>query len=601
MAILIPNRLTKDLRATPGESRVFDAFGKHLSKHWYIWFDLGLGNTEIYPDFTLVHPQHGLLVLEVKDTRFDGLVELNKDRFRTRSGSIRNPIIQARQYVLTVVNRVRNDSTPFGYGVVFPYITRKELEQPVNGVLLTDLIDPKLIITKDELNDGNIEQRLVAMFPSAAKHKQMSMSEFDALRSIIDPSIVVPNRYQTLASGEQAPATLSLVQERAAKSVGEGHRLMHGIAGSGKTLVMLYRAKLIARMNPSWKVLFLCWNRALITYLEQVYESISMEGQGGNVEFRSYNSWLTKLSFAHGLGHFTSSSGNAHDGALMRTQELLDRQPTMRYDAILIDEGQDFHEDFYRLIVQHLNPETNSLLICYDHAQNLYRRTVSWKKLGVQVQGKRPIRFDVAGDSLEKNYRNTREVIRFAMLLYNDAVPTKNADDTESTITELGATGETGPMPEFRMALERKEEIGMVLDWIEECLKAGVPLHDIMILYPKRYAPTFNLERDLLPALKRRGIPYVWLAQDSSTKKEFDLSEPAVKVSTIYSGKGMDYESVAAIACDLIEDDEPEALLYVSATRARRHLLMSMGGVNPAIERVLSYAYEHSRDWDTVS
>ena len=48
------------------------------------------------------------------------------------------------------------------------------------------------------------------------------------------------------------------------------------------------------------------------------------------------------------------------------------------YQAILIDEGQDFVGDWYRALVQALDPATGELLVALDPAQNIYGREVAW-------------------------------------------------------------------------------------------------------------------------------------------------------------------------------------------------------------------------------
>src|SRR5699024_12138512 len=45
-----------------------------------------------------------------------------------------------------------------------------------------------------------------------------------------------------------------------------------------------------------------------------------------------------------------------------------------KYDAILIDEGQDFKGEWFKLVSQMLNPETKSLLLVEDRAQSIYNR-----------------------------------------------------------------------------------------------------------------------------------------------------------------------------------------------------------------------------------
>jgi superfamily I DNA and RNA helicase len=48
---------------------------------------------------------------------------------------------------------------------------------------------------------------------------------------------------------------------------------------------------------------------------------------------------------------------------------------TERYDAVLVDEGQDFSDDMFRIVFSLLNPATNHLSIALDDNQNIYRKT----------------------------------------------------------------------------------------------------------------------------------------------------------------------------------------------------------------------------------
>jgi superfamily I DNA/RNA helicase len=61
--------------------------------------------------------------------------------------------------------------------------------------------------------------------------------------------------------------------------------------------------------------------------------------------------------------------------------------PTGGYQAILIDEGQDFADEWYRLLLRAFDPEANRLFIAFDSSQNIYQRRVSWRILGVQIVG----------------------------------------------------------------------------------------------------------------------------------------------------------------------------------------------------------------------
>lgn len=49
--------------------------------------------------------------------------------------------------------------------------------------------------------------------------------------------------------------------------------LIKGIAGSGKTLVLLYKAKKIAEENPNEKVIIFTYNKTLKKSLEEIIKS----------------------------------------------------------------------------------------------------------------------------------------------------------------------------------------------------------------------------------------------------------------------------------------------------------------------------------------
>ena len=71
------------------------------------------------------------------------------------------------------------------------------------------------------------------------------------------------------------------------------------------------------------------------------------------------------------------------------------------YDAVLIDEGQDFEPEWLKLITRVLNPSTQSLLLVEDRAQNIFRRKTSFAQdIGLDFRGRSRV--------LSINYRNTR-------------------------------------------------------------------------------------------------------------------------------------------------------------------------------------------------
>ena len=110
--------------------------------------------------------------------------------------------------------------------------------------------------------------------------------------------------------------------------------------------------------------------------------------------------------------------------------------PRGQYDAVLLDEGHDFKEDWLKIIVQMVDPTNNSLLVLYDDAQSIYNRKgkldFSLSSVGIQARGRTQI--------LKVNYRNPKEVLDFAHGFLKEFVqPTTITDESIPIIEPVSA------------------------------------------------------------------------------------------------------------------------------------------------------------------
>lgn len=97
MAKLIPARSACLSRMTSGERRFAQRLEDKLEDDYLVWYDVPVGIKQRQPDFVVLHPRRGLLVLEVKDWKLDTLHDLNKyvAELRTERGLVKeeNPLI----------------------------------------------------------------------------------------------------------------------------------------------------------------------------------------------------------------------------------------------------------------------------------------------------------------------------------------------------------------------------------------------------------------------------------------------------------------------------------------------------------------------------
>ena len=112
MATLIPS-LGSARFDSRGELRLAERLKDFLEENACIWHNLAVGPRGRHPDFVIVHPANGLLVLEVKDWRLDSIVSANKSdvELLTPSGTARtaSPFEQARRYMFDVVQMIQRD------------------------------------------------------------------------------------------------------------------------------------------------------------------------------------------------------------------------------------------------------------------------------------------------------------------------------------------------------------------------------------------------------------------------------------------------------------------------------------------------------------
>jgi hypothetical protein len=79
MATLIPALGACLRRMTSGEKRLAERLEDKLDDDYLLWYDVPVGPLQLPPDFIVLHPSRGLLILEVKDFRLSTIVQADKE------------------------------------------------------------------------------------------------------------------------------------------------------------------------------------------------------------------------------------------------------------------------------------------------------------------------------------------------------------------------------------------------------------------------------------------------------------------------------------------------------------------------------------------
>lgn len=592
MSTLIPAITTCKFDA-PGERRFARLLEAVLEDDYLCWYNVPIGPAQLHPDFIILHPRRGIIILEVKDWRCDSIQRIDpyEATILTNGGPIaqKNPLQQARGYALAVMDILKTDPQliwaegkqqgkllfPWTFGVVLTRISRREFEQTDLG----DVIEPHRVICKDEMTETTdplaFQERLWEMFP-LNRQGMLTLPQIDRVRWHLFPEIRLPYRQASLFDElDDEPRTLpditrvmDLQQEQLARSLGEGHRVIHGVAGSGKTLILGYRAEHLAKAC-SRPILVLCFNRLLAQRLEHWMQ---VKGIADKVHVHTFHAWCRRqlTAFNVGLPLNAGDTDAFFDEMVDRVIREVERGmiPAGQYDAVMIDEGHDFRPEWFKLVVQMVNPATNSLLVLYDDAQSIYdtrgKGRFSFKGVGIQAQGRTTI--------LRVNYRNTSEILDFAAGFARQLLTQEDADEDGIPRLAPVSAGRSGTRPLLVKLPTIRDEADEIARRLKEANRKGVAWKEMAVLYWDG-----EDRREMYRALSEQHI-YV-VGKDSIS---FAKDDDKVRFLTMHNSKGLEFSLVAImggrIAEQAREDAEAAKLLYVAMTRATSQLVMTVAG-----------------------
>lgn len=583
-------------RMTHGERRVAQRLESHLGEDCLIWYDIPVGREYRHPDFVIIDPANGLIFLEVKDWKLSTLEHIDPQTVTllTAQGEKQeqNPLVQVREYACATVESLSREpklqqktglykgklNIAWAYGVVFTNITRQQLTSLSADGAVESIFPLALTICQDEMTEpvslSAFRSKISGLFTTRFR-PAVTPAVRDILRQHLFPEIAI----RTKKKNNQVCRVMDLQQEVLARNLGEGHRVIHGVAGSGKTLILLYRCLYLSETTTR-PVLVLCFNIILANYIR---ECVAERGLSGKVHVYHFHNWCASAARKFKLK--VSREGVFFDNCFTALENAVNNGAVTDsgYDAVLIDEGHDFDRRWLSLIARLFDNTSRSLLLMYDDAQSLYRReralNFSLASVGIQAQGRTSV--------LRVNYRNPCRILNFAYAFSRDYFESHHNQELPLVLPE--ACGEEGDIPEIELCQSEAEEAPRVVAWLKEQHAVAGRWGDMAVLCPTGY----SADR-LIVLLEQHKIP-IAISFTSCDKKAYSHRDDVVHLMTFQSSKGLEFPYVAVINASFVHkaaEDESEAIpaLYVAFTRATRSLLVTCYKENSISRQLTKFA-----------
>lgn len=361
-------------------------------------------------------------------------------------------------------------------------------------------------------------------------------------------------------------------QKRAKNFSLNGHALIRGVAGSGKSLILKQRAQQLIEQGFE-RVLVLTYNRFMQGWLN---DELSRKAPDC-LDCRTFHAWAWH-EFRYEYDW---------DPEQTARQQIVDRaaRSDLRYQAILIDEAQDFYDEWFLALQKVLDPETNSLLFVYDNTQSIYgssrlrKSDWTWKNLGIEVAGRSQI-FDL-------NYRNSPEILETAWKFILPALsraeikvcPREQAGGNISAIVEpkTKQTRSSGIAP-MLIQINNPELPEMVAQQVQQALASHADSSIGILTHPDAK----DMRQAISKQLKLLKISH-FAPKFSRDRHNNIVTRPTVIVDSWNALKGIEFDAVILVGLDQVpehpedpyQDFQTKAGLYTAMTRARDHLVMT--------------------------
>lgn len=555
------------------EMAIFD-MASCLDEKWNVWMNVhlnfavrGRGNdVDREVDCILYHKKYGMLLIECKDGQISTEESQGSENgFMWKQGNRvmeRSPVQQVQSLIYPLHDHFSGmfpKDEGAGYHRVRVQWAVCFADMDSVGKIGSNAMQPKRAILKSDLKSYNTLERKVKKILEMKEESrggnpfpndELSDENFDRLVSFLgcfdEPSW--PELWDMQAEARVRPTE---IQEMLMESIVRNPRMrIEGVAGSGKSLLVQWEATRLAREGK--RVVVLCYNDLLAEHMQQNFVEAGLdESQVVMSGFHKLAVKYVRLAKVKGVARKepddAKEKAEYFESMSVFFKEALEKllgKKNRFFDALIIDEGQDFANDWLDTALLLLkDPEKGIVRFFYDSKQTLYKGR---EVLGNAAINAMPVMV------LKRGFRSTKKILNWVhdvtdirIPCYEDTVPGREVD--------------------VRLYDKPEDQIEMLRKVVLDLKKKGVEPKDILVvsLRSKNHSGLASLNDDV----------FQWSDVSDS------LNSLAINMVSAYRYKGLDKRVVILTDLEPSKNDPgaPHSnanLILVGATRAKEHLVV---------------------------
>ncbi len=373
------------------EEIVFRAAKERLSDDWYVFHSFHFTSDDLQGrkkdgeiDFLFYHPDEGIVVMEVKG----GAISYHDNQWYQDDRPI-EPVKQTIRNKYFIVNLLsaalnRHASISVAHSVCFPGCHgKKDWPAELSGFVLTGDTLPQIEV---------FLKYVLSKTPFKPTPENPAPSKEEVLHAL-SPYLDFGNKLCDRIANEKKHFFRLTDRQCAALDILENFddMLIRGCAGSGKTIMAVKLAQRLAVQGKS--VLLLCYNQLLARRLQ-----IEVREYPGITAAAFFEFCIERLNIPEEkIARYRFNPRLYSEVLPQALQQLLYSHPELCFDAVIVDEGQDFAKEAWN-VISLMHVDGGKFFVFCDPDQNIFQDELALPDFG-------PLQI-----VLKKNCRNTKNI-----------------------------------------------------------------------------------------------------------------------------------------------------------------------------------------------